>query len=257
MLLAIDVGNTNVALGVVKGERLCFTARMATDRQKTEDEYALSFSSILSLRGVSPAQITGAIVSSVVPELKEILRRAIELLIGRSPLVVGAGVRTGLNIKIDNPAQLGSDMVVGAVAACSRYPKPLVLVDMGTATTLSVIDAKGTYLGGMIIPGIRLSLQALSSHASQLPHIDLEPPARVIGTNTVDCMRSGAIYGNAAMLDGVISLIEKELGTPLATVVATGGLLSKLIPYCRHSIVVDENLMLEGLRIIYEKNRPR
>lgn len=257
MLLAIDVGNTNVALGVVKGERLCFTARMATDRQKTEDEYALSFSSILSLRGVSTDQITGAIVSSVVPELKEILRRAIELLIGRSPLVVGAGVRTGLNIKIDNPAQLGSDMVVGAVAACSRYPKPLVLVDMGTATTLSVIDAKGTYLGGMIIPGIRLSLQALSSHASQLPHIDLEPPARVIGTNTVDCMRSGAIYGNAAMLDGVISLIEKELGTPLATVVATGGLLSKLIPYCSHPIVVDENLMLEGLRIIYEKNRPR
>ena len=234
---------------------------------------------ILALRGVDPKALDGAIVSSVVPELKPVLKRAVALLCGVTPLVVGAGIKTGLNIKIDdpgqlgaalvvgagvksgldikidNPAQLGSDLVVGAVGAIARYEKPMLVFDFGTATTLSVIDGKGRYRGGMIVPGLRLAVEALSSGTAQLPHVDLTAPDRVIGTNTVDCMNSGAIYGTAAMLDGVIQRVEEELGEEIKTVVGTGGLVGKVAPYCRREIVVDDALMLRGLKIIYEKNR--
>lgn len=232
-----------------------FTARVATSRTRTEDEYALIFSNILSLRGMDLKKVDGAIISSVVPELKPILVRAVRMLCGLTPLLVGAGVKSGLDIKIDNPAQLGSDLVVGAVGALARYPKPLLVFDFGTATTLSVLDGKGRYRGGMIMPGLRLAMEALSNRTAQLPHVDLEAPAHVIGTNTVDCMNSGAIYGNAAMLDGVIERVEAELGEKIAAVVATGGLISKVAPHCRHEIVIDDDLMLWGLKIIYEKNK--
>lgn len=255
MLLAIDVGNTNIVLGCMEGESIRFTARLATSRERTEDEYALLLGNILTLRGVGAASVKGAIISSVVPELKPVLRRAVALLCGITPLVVGAGVKSGLDIKIDNPAQLGSDLVVGAVGAIARYEKPLLVVDFGTATTLSVIDGRGRYRGGMIIPGLRLAVEALSSGTAQLPHVDLSAPERVIGTNTIDCMKSGAIYGSAAMLDGVIQRVEEELGEELRTVVGTGGLVGKVAPYCRREIVVDDALMLWGLKIIYEKNR--
>lgn len=255
MLLAIDVGNTNIVLGGMEREQMRFTARMATDRTKTEDEYAMLLSNIFTLRGIAPHSMEGAIVSSVVPELKPVLVRAIRMLCGITPLLVGSGVKTGLNIRIDNPAQLGSDLVVGAVAAQARYVKPLLVFDFGTATTLSVIDSQGRYRGGMIMPGLRLAVEALSSQTAQLPHIDLEAPAHVIGTNTIDCMNSGAIYGNAAMLDGVIERVEAELGEPVRTVVATGGLIAKVAPYCKREIVIDENLMLWGLKLIYEKNK--
>lgn len=255
MLLAIDVGNTNIVLGCLEGEAIRFTARLATSRERTEDEYALLLGNILSLRGVEARSVDGAVVSSVVPELKTILKRAVRLLCGVTPLVVGAGVKSGLDIKIDNPAQLGSDLVVGAVGAIAQYEKPLLVFDFGTATTLSVIDGRGRYRGGMIIPGLRLAVEALSSGTAQLPHVDLSAPAHVIGTNTVDCMNSGAIYGAAAMLDGVIQRVEEELGESVRTVVGTGGLVGKVAPYCRREIVVDDALMLRGLRIIYEKNR--
>ena len=255
MLLAIDAGNTNIVLGCMEGENIRFTARLATSRGRTEDEYALLLANILALRGVDPKALDGAIVSSVVPELKPVLKRAVALLCGVTPLVVGAGIKTGLNIKIDDPGQLGSDLVVGAVGAIARYEKPMLVFDFGTATTLSVIDGKGRYRGGMIVPGLRLAVEALSSGTAQLPHVDLTAPDRVIGTNTVDCMNSGAIYGTAAMLDGVIQRVEEELGEEIKTVVGTGGLVGKVAPYCRREIVVDDALMLRGLKIIYEKNR--
>ena len=228
---------------------------MATDRSRTEDEYAMKLSQILLLRGLDRREVSGAILSSVVPELKPVFVRAIRMLCGITPLVVGAGIRSGLNIRIDNPAQLGSDLVVGAVAALDKYEPPLLVFDFGTATTLSVLDRKGAYLGGMIMPGLRLAVEALSSRTAQLPHINLDPPPRVIGTNTVDCMNAGAIYGNAAMLDGVIDRVEDELGEKDCTVVATGGLISKVAPFCRRRIHVEEDLMLWGLKVIYEKNR--
>lgn len=255
MLLAIDVGNTNIVLGCMEGETIRFTARLATDRARTEDEYALLLANILTLRGVEVREIQGAVVSSVVPELKTILKRAVGLLCGITPLVVGAGIKSGLNIKIDNPAQLGSDLVVGAVGALARHEKPLLVFDFGTATTLSVLDGQGRYRGGMLIPGVRLAVEALSSRTAQLPHVDLSAPARVIGTNTVDCMNSGAIYGAAAMLDGIIQRVEEELGEEIKTVVGTGGLANKVAPYCRRRITLDDDLMLWGLKIIYEKNR--
>lgn len=257
MLLAIDIGNTNIVLGVIQGDTIRFTARMATDRTRTEDEYAMALSQLFQLRGLDGKTLDGAILSSVVPELKPIFVRAIRTLCGITPLVVGAGVRSGLNIRIDNPAQLGSDLVVGAVAALAKYPTPLLVFDFGTATTLSVLDGKGAYLGGMIMPGLRLAVEALSSRTAQLPHIDLQAPARVIGTNTVDCMNAGAIYGNAAMLDGVIDRVEEELGEPIAAVVGTGGLISKVAPYCKHEIIIEDDLMLWGLKVIYEKNKER
>lgn len=255
MLLAIDVGNTNIVLGCMEGESIRFTARLATCRERTEDEYALLLANILALREVGARSVSGAIISSVVPELKPVLKRAVGLLCGVTPLVVGAGVKSGLDIKIDNPAQLGSDLVVGAVGAIARYEKPLLVVDFGTATTLSVIDGRGRYRGGMIIPGLRLAVEALSSGTAQLPHVDLSAPERVIGTNTIDCMNAGAIYGSAAMLDGVIQRVEEELGEEIRTVVGTGGLVGKVAPFCRRKLVVDDALMLWGLKIIYEKNR--
>jgi len=255
MLLAIDVGNTNIVLGCIEGDTIRCTARMATERTRTEDEYAMAMAQIFDLRGVDRAKLDGAILSSVVPELKPVLVRAVEMLCGITPLVVGAGIKSGLNIRIDNPAQLGSDLLVGAVGAMAKYPKPLLVFDFGTATTLSVIDEKGLYRGGMIMPGLRMAVEALASRTAQLPHIDLQAPAKVIGTNTIDCMNSGAIYGNAAMLDGVIDRVEEELGQPVAAVVATGGLTPKIAPYCKHKIEIENDLMLWGLKIIYEKNR--
>ena len=195
MLLAIDVGNTNIVVGCIDGDVIRCTARIATDRIKTEDEYAMTLTQLFALRGIQPNKLKGAIISSVVPELKNILARAIQMLCGITPLVVGAGVKSGLNIRIDNPAQLGSDLVVGAVGAMAKYPKPLLVFDFGTATTLSVIDGKGAYLGGMIMPGLRMAVEALASRTAQLPHIDLEAPPKAIGTNTIDCMNAGAIYG--------------------------------------------------------------
>lgn len=254
MILAIDVGNTNTVLGCIKGEQLLFTLRIRTDRDKTADEYALLLQGLLERQGAYPVDIEGGILSSVVPELKTVMAVAMRDLTGKDFLVVGSGIKTGLNIRMDNPAQLGADLVVDAVAALSRYKPPLIIFDMGTATTLSVIDKDGCYIGGMIIPGLRLSVDALSARAAQLPYIHLGAPERLIGTNTISCMQAGAVYSNAAMLDGLSQRVEEELGQPV-TVVATGGLMGTVLPFCKRSIQYDENLMLEGLRLLYEKNQ--
>jgi type III pantothenate kinase len=253
MILAIDVGNTNIVLGCMDDEKIYFTARFSTDRAKTSDEYAILIQNLFMVNRYSLSKIEGGIISSVVPELSVVLQDAFKKVTGKLSLIVGSGVKTGLNILIDNPAQLGSDLVVDAVAAYAEYPKPILIFDMGTATTLSVLDAHGNYIGGMIMPGVHLAMEALSKGTSQLPHISLEAPKKIMATNTVDCMKSGAIFGNAAMLDGVIARVEEELGQQ-ATVVATGGLIHFVIPYCKHTIICDDDLTLKGLYIIYKKN---
>lgn len=253
MILAIDVGNTNIVLGCMSDSEIAFTARISTDREKTADEYAVLLRNLFLLRHFEAKTIEGAIISSVVPELSTVLQKAVEEACGPTALIVGSGIKTGLNILIDNPAQLGSDLVVDAVAASMLYPKPILIFDMGTATTLSVVDANGNYIGGMIIPGIRIAMDALSHRTAQLQHIRLEAPEKLIGTNTIDCMKSGAIFASAAMLDGIIARAEEELGRP-ATAVATGGLMHCIVPYCRRKIFCDDDLMLKGLYIIYRKN---
>lgn len=255
MILAIDVGNTNIVLGCFDRQSIRFTARIATDRFKTGDEYAVIIANALSLYHADPAEIEGAILSSVVPPLKKAVSDAVRMITGQECMVVGAGIRTGLNILIDNPAQLGSDRVVDAVAALAEYSPPLMIFDLGTATTVSVVDQKCNYLGGMIIPGIMVALDALSSRTAQLPRIGLELPRRMIGANTEDCMKSGILYGNAAMIDGLITRVSRELGD-VPTVIAAGGLAKVIVPLCEQPIILDDDLTLKGLRILYEKNRP-
>lgn len=253
MLLAADVGNTNITLGVFDEETLKCTARLATDTKLTGDQYAISVKDILALNGINVFDIEDAVICSVVPSVTTALSAAISKLFSIVPLVLGPGVKTGLNIKIDNPAQLGADLAAGAVAAIHEYTLPCVIIDMGTATTISVIDRNGCFLGGSIGAGVRLTLKALTENTAQLPEISISAPAKVIGTNTADCMRSGLIFGTAAMLDGLLSRIERELGEA-PTVIATGGLSKDIIPLCETDIIYNENLLLEGLRYIYEKN---
>ena len=253
MLLAVDIGNTNITLGLYDEEILLFTARLSTEVRRTADQYAIDIKDILSLHGCDYENIEDAIISSVVPSVGAAVGRAISLLCHIVPLTLAPGVKTGLHIKIDNPAQLGADLAAGAVGALAEYTMPCIVIDMGTASTISVLDKNGAFLGGAIAAGVNLTLKALTENTSQLPAISIESPQSVIGTNTADCMRSGLVLGTAAMLDGMIDRIEEELGET-ATVVATGGLSREIISHCSHSIIYNENLLLDGLRIIYEKN---
>ncbi len=253
MILAIDVGNTNIVFGGIENGKTNFLSRVNTDRNKTEDEYAVIFKTLIEINGCKVSDFDGVIISSVVPQLNEVLKKAGTLITGKNPLIIGPGIKTGLNIRIDNPATLGSDLVVGAVAALANYKKPLIIIDMGTATTVVAIDKNGIYRGGIIAPGVKVAMESLTVNAAQLQSISLETPKKVIGTNTADCLRSGVVLGNAAMLDGLIDRMREELdGEP--TVIATGGLSSKIIPNCRHKIIVDDDLLLKGLEIIYRKN---
>ncbi len=254
MILAIDVGNTNIVLGCIRDGAILFEARMATDRIKTSDQYCAELKTMLELFGVAPEDVEGTIISSVVPLVQQVLERAVARLTGKPCLTVGPGLKTGLNIRIDNPAQAGSDLIVGAVAAIEAYGAPLCVIDLGTATTISVIDQKGAFVGGTIAPGVMLSLNALSSGTAQLPAISLEKPRCAIGTNTVDSMRSGLLLGSAAMLDGMVERIEEELGYPVK-VVATGGLAKFIAPLCKREMIIDDNLLLKGLVILYNRNR--
>ena len=222
MLLAIDIGNTNIVIGGIRDNQIVFEARVATDRIKTSDQYAVDIKNVLSLFDTKPEDIEGCIISSVVPPVFNSVRTGVIKVIGKPPMVVGPGVKTGLNIQMDTPSQVGSDRIVIAVAALAEYEPPLTLLDLGTATTIEVVGTGNTYLGGCIIPGVRVSLEALTSRTAQLPGISLDKPRRVIGKNTVDCMRSGVMYGAAAMIDGMLDRVEEELGYS-TTVVATGG----------------------------------
>lgn len=254
MILAIDVGNTNIVIGCCENSKIAFSERISTSREGTALEYAISFKTILELYNIKHSDIDGAIISSVVPSVTSTIKLAIKKITGVDAKVVGPGTKTGLNIVIDNPAQLGSDLVVDAVAGISEYPLPLIIFDMGTATTAAVIDSNGCYLGGMIIPGVNVSLNALTAGTSQLPKINLEPPKKMIGSNTIDCMKSGIIFGQASMIDGIIERFEDELGKE-CTVIATGGLSGCIIPYCKRKVIHDKDLLLKGLIRIYEKNK--
>ena len=254
MILAIDIGNTNIVIGCCDDEKIYFIERLSTNHPKTELEYAISFKNVLELYGIDPSQIEGGIISSVVPPITNIVRASAEKVLGKTVKIVGSGVKTGLNILMDNPAQVGSDRIVNAVAAINEYPAPLIIIDMGTATTFCVVDEKKNYIGGMILPGVRISLDALTSRTSQLSRISIEAPKKTIGKNTIDCMKSGIINGNAACIDGMVQRIERELGQK-ATVLATGGLAKKIVPYCEQKIIVDDELLLKGLRLIYNKNK--
>lgn len=254
MLLAIDIGNTNIVLGGYERTTALFTERISTDAGKTSLEYAILVRTALDIHGVRPEEIKGAIIGSVVPPLTYSVRTALRKVCGLEALVVGPGLKTGLNIRIDDPATVGADLVAGSVGALAKYDPPLAVIDMGTATTLCVIDGKRNYIGGMIMTGLRLSLSALVSQASMLQGIGLEMPRKVIGRNTADAMRSGLLYGNAAMIDGLLDRTEQELGTKV-TVVATGGLAGTVIGACTHKISLERNLVLDGLIGIYLKNR--
>ena len=253
MVFTIDIGNSNIVVGTVNRQGVLFVERMSTDHKKTELVYAILLKSAMEIHGITTNEIKGCIISSVVPPVTSVINRALEKLTGEKALVVGPGIRTGLNIKIDNPAQLGSDLVVDAVAGIAEYPLPLIIIDMGTATTMSAIDAAGNYLGGVIIPGVRVALDSMVSRTAQLPRISFEAPKKAIGKNTIECMKSGSVFGSASMLDGMIDRLEEELGQD-ATVVATGGIAPFITPHCKHKIVCDDTLLLKGLYLIYNKN---
>ncbi len=253
MILAIDIGNTNITLGGFTDDTLEFVARISTDPKKTADEYASCLLHTLSLYSIEKCSISGAIISSVVPPLNSVMKKAISFVYGVKPLIVGPGIKTGINIHCDNPSSVGSDIICASVAAHKIYGSPALIVDMGTATKIMVVDKKGAFVGVSIIPGVLMGLKALSEGTAQLPQVSLETPSSVIGKNTADCMRSGVVFGNAAMIDGMIDRFCKEMGEELP-VYATGGLSSTIVDYCEHQITLDEHMVLKGLNIIYKKN---
>ena len=254
MLLVIDIGNTNITIGCLEEEKICFDARIATDRARTSDQYGVEIKNMLEAFGVQLGDIHDCIISSVVPPVFNSVRTGVYKIPGREPMVVRPGLKTGLNICMDTPSQVGADRIVIAVAALTKYKAPLILIDMGTATTIEVVEPENRYVGGVIIPGVRISMDALTSRTAQLPGISLDKPGKVVAKNTVACMRSGIMYGTAAMLDGMIDLIGQELGHE-STIIATGGLAQFVIPLCRHEILLEKDLLLRGLYTLYKMNQ--
>ncbi|MDO5585701.1 MAG: type III pantothenate kinase [Clostridia bacterium] len=254
MILTIDIGNTNIVLGGFDDEKLRFISRISTNAKKTDAEYATKLKSILSLYGVDESEVSGAAISSVVPILTQTMANAIKIVFKVKAVIVGPGIKTGINLLADNPAQVGADLICACVAAAKLYTPPVLIIDMGTATKFMLVDESKSFTGVSIMPGVEISLKALTGGAAQLPQISLVPPKKLLGTNTIDCMRSGIIYGNAAMLDGMIDRIGDEVKSEL-TIVATGGLSRSIIPYCRHDVILDDDLILKGLLIIYNKNK--
>ena len=254
MILAIDVGNTHIVLGCIENGEILNIVRIRTDPHETTTEYAIKLKDIMELYDIDPKGLEGAIISSVVPQVTQVMTEAVKKLTGQDCMVVGPGMRTGLNIRIDDPGTLAPDILVGSVAAMEYYGVPSIIMDLGTATTIVAVDEKRCYRGGAILPGVKLSYEALAAGTSLLPDIYIVPPEKTIGTNTVDAMRSGAVYSTAGALDGMIERMEEELGQRCA-LVATGGLASSITPFCRHEISCDDNLLLKGLWILYNKNR--
>lgn len=256
MLLAIDIGNSNISVGLFDREReLRFLASLDTDSRKTADQISIDLMNLFTLYGCDIHDVSGAIFSSVVPPINFMMEKALTCLLGKPPMIVGAGIKTGLNIRMEfNSQQLGADIVANAVAALEKYPAPIIMIDMGTATIISYISAKRCYEGGLMFPGVRLSLDALSTHTAQLPNISIQHPRHLIGKNTEDCMRSGIVYGTAAMLDGIIDRIREMLDGEEPSIVATGPNAPVIARYCRNHVAYDKYLLMDGLRIIYEKN---
>ncbi len=254
MILTIDVGNSNIVLGGVCADEIVFEARLRTDTTKTSDEYCIDLKMLLEVHKLNPDEIEGSIIASVVPQVLNSMQTAIRKLTGKAPLVVGPGLKTGLNIAIDNPAQTGADLVVGCVAALREHKAPMIVIDMGTATTMIVLDKNSAMIGGAIIPGVKISMDALTGRTALLPGLQLDQPKKAIGRNTIDCMRSGIMMGNACMLDGMIRRMEAELGQK-CTVIATGGIAKFIIPMCETPIIFDKDLLVKGLAALYRDNK--
>lgn len=254
MILTIDIGNSNIVLGGVRDDEIVFEARLRTEATKTSDQYSVDLKTLLDLYEVSTADIEGAIIASVVPQVLNSLQTAIKKLTGKQSLVVGPGLKTGLNIRLENPSQTGADLVVGAVAALREHKPPMIIIDMGTATTMTVLDESGALVGGCICPGVKISMDALTERTALLPGLQLDAPKKAIGRNTIDCMRSGIMMGTACMLDGMIDRMEQELGYK-TTVIATGGIAKFVLPMCQKEIVYDKDLLVKGLAALYRENK--
>lgn len=253
MILALDIGNTNIVIGCMDKDEIYFECRLSTDRNKTTAEYAVVLKNVLDIYGIDLNQIDGAIISSVVPPIDNMLKTAIHIVTGYKPIEVNVHLNHGVKMDTDNPEQLGNDILVSLVAALDEYKSPTIIFDLGTATTVAVIDQNGIFRGMAIMPGIKISQETLTLKTSQLPAIGYEAPPSVIGTNTIDAMKSGLVFGNASMIDGMIERIEDELGVK-ATVVATGGLAEVVAKFCKHDVILDDTIMLRGLRLLYYKN---
>lgn len=253
MILTIDIGNSIIMIGGVEADEILFESRINTDRVKTSDQYCIDLKTMLEIYGIELERIEGAIIASVVPQVLNSVQTALRKLIGKQALVVGPGLKTGLNIKLENPGQIGADLVATDVAALREHQPPLVVIDMGTATTMSVLDAEGAHIGGCVCPGVRISLEALTGKTSLLPGIQLDRPRNAVGRNTIDAMRSGVMLGTASMLDGMIDRFEEELGCRF-TVVATGSIAKFIVPLCRNKIVYDKDLIIKGLAALYRDN---
>ena len=254
MILTIDIGNSNIVLGGVDGSEICFEARLRTDATKTSDEYCIDLKMILEVYGVSAENIEGSIIASVVPQVLNSMQTAVKKLTGKAALVVGPGLKTGLNIQIENPAHTGADLVVGCVAALREHKAPMIIVDMGTATTMIVLDKNSAMIGGSIMPGVKISMDALTARTALLPGLQLDQPKKAIGRNTIDCMRSGIMMGAACTIDGMIERMEAELGYE-TTVIVTGGIAKFVIPMCKKKIIYDRDLLVKGLATLYRENK--
>ena len=254
MILTVDIGNSIIVLGGVQDDQIVFEARLRTEPTKTSDQYTLDIKNLMEVYGVSVKEIEGAIIASVVPQVLNSFQTAIKKLTGKTALVVGPGLKTGLNIKLENPGQTGADLVVADVAALREHKPPLIVIDMGTATTMSVLDETGAHIGGCIIPGVKISMDALTDRTALLPGLQLDQPKRAIGRNTIDAMRSGIMMGTACMLDGMVQRMEEELGSK-TTVVATGGIAKFIVPMCRTPMIYDKDLIIKGLAALYKDNK--
>lgn len=253
MILTIDVGNANIVIGLVKHDKILFDAKLRTDITKTSDEYCIDLKMLMDVYKIQTEQIQGSIIASVVPQVLNSMQSAVRKLTGKSALVVGPGLKTGLNIQIENPSQTGADLVASAVAALQEHEAPLIIVDMSSTTTMTVLDKNGTLIGGSIGPGVKMSLDALTDRTALLPGLQLDQPRKVIGRNTTDCMRSGVMLGAACMVDGMVERMEQELGYR-ATVIATGSIARFIVPMCRRDVIYDKDLLVKGLAALYREN---
>lgn len=256
MVLTVDIGNTNIVLGGFLDNELVFVSRLQTNKYKMADEYAIDFKGIIEYNGYKAEHFDGAIISCVVPPLTPTIKNAITGLFGCKVWTVSPGLKTGLKIITDDPGVLGADLVCGAVSAMTRYKMPCIIVDLGTATKFSVLDKSGCFIGCSIMPGVNISLDALSKRTAQLPHIEFDQADNIIGTNSVECMRSGIVFGTASMIDGMIERINEELTEP-ATVVVTGGMAVNIISHCKTDMEFNEHLLLYGLKDIFDKNNKK
>lgn len=254
MILTVDIGNSNIVLGGVRDQEIVFEARLRTEPTKTSDQYCVDLKILMEVYGVSNTDIEGTIIASVVPQVLNSMRTAVQKLTGKVPLVVGPGLKTGLNILLENPGQTGADLVVADVAALREHKPPLIIIDMGTATTMSVLDKNGAHIGGCIIPGVKISMDALTDRTALLPGLQLDQPKKAIGRNTIDAMRSGIMMGTACMLDGMVERMEAELGCK-TTVIATGGIAKFIVPMCKTPIIYDKDLIIKGLAALYRDNK--